>query len=91
MLNGGEMKEIIIDDHFLNNNSSNKPIFAKGVNDELWAMVLEKVYAKKYGSYSKIVAGQPSMALHDLTGAPYFIEEILVKIKMSYGTILLEI
>jgi hypothetical protein len=70
------MKEIIVDDHFLcykpGCNSSGKPVFAKGVNDELWAMVLEKVLAKKYGSYAQIEAGQPSMALHDLTGAPGF-------------------
>ena len=33
-------------------------------------MLLEKAYAKLYESYDNIVAGIPSQALNDITGAP---------------------
>jgi len=33
-------------------------------------MLLEKTYAKAYGSYFRIVGGNPANALRDLTGAP---------------------
>ena len=32
---------------------------------------MEKAYAKVYGSYENIEGGNPSIALRDLTGAPY--------------------
>ena len=33
-------------------------------------MLLEKAYAKAYGSYMRIISGNPAVALRDLTGAP---------------------
>ncbi len=58
MVDGGEMKEFVVDDYFLTGKNTHcKPTFAKGVNDELWAMVLEKAFAKRYGSYAYIAAG----------------------------------
>lgn len=37
----------------------------------MWVILLEKAYAKAYGSYWEIVGGDPVHALRDLTGAPY--------------------
>lgn len=34
-------------------------------------MLLEKAYAKAYGSYFKIEGGNSAVAFRDLTGAPY--------------------
>ena len=41
----------------------------KGQN-EIWAMIIEKAYAKAYGGYYKIHSGILSEAFRDLTGAP---------------------
>lgn len=38
-------------------------------------LLMEKAYAKVYGSYENIDSGDPSNALRDLTGAPYDIKQ----------------
>ena len=45
--------------------------FSKTDQNELWVILLEKAYAKAYGSYWEIIGGDPVHALRDLTGAPY--------------------
>ncbi len=42
------------------------------MNGSIWHIILEKAYAKFYGSYSNIISGNPCDALRDLTGAPSF-------------------
>lgn len=48
----------------------NKPIFSSSADNELWVLVLEKAFAKKFGSYDAIEAGLPGDALAEITGAP---------------------
>ena len=48
----------------------NRPAFSKGKDNELWVILLEKAYAKAFGSYYTIEGGDPADALRDLTGAP---------------------
>ena len=43
---------IVIDDRFPLKN--NKPIYSKNNGNELWVMLLEKAYAKVFGSYYAI-------------------------------------
>jgi calpain-15 len=37
----------------------------------LWAPILEKAFAKRYGNYEHITSGKPSEAVRALTGTPY--------------------
>jgi len=66
----GEWKEVVIDDFFPCNRYKKTPIFTKGNDKELWVLILEKVWAKIYGSYDSTEAGLTRECLHDLTGAP---------------------
>jgi len=60
---------VVIDDLFPTHNG--KPIFSKNNQNEIWVMLLEKAYAKIYGSYQAIEFGVTGLALSSLTGAPY--------------------
>ncbi|KRX04560.1 hypothetical protein PPERSA_04375 [Pseudocohnilembus persalinus] len=67
----GEWKQIIIDDYIPCYNG--QPIFSKNTGNEIWVMLIEKAYAKAYGSYEIIdQGGNPAYALKELTGAPCF-------------------
>lgn len=68
----GELKEIVIDDTIPCHKDKTKPTpaFAKPVGKVLWVLLLEKVWAKMYGSYKKIVNGLAVEAFRELTGAP---------------------
>ncbi len=45
----------------------------------MWVPILEKAYAKAYGSYKAIEAGNIDEAMRDLTGSPSFSFEISEK------------
>ncbi|CAD8199562.1 unnamed protein product [Paramecium octaurelia] len=76
MCNNGILQECVIDD-FIPCQKQGGPIFSKANGNELWVLLLEKAYAKIYGSYQKIEQGLAGQALKDLTGAPseYFIRK----------------
>jgi calpain-15 len=66
----GRWQEIITDDYFPCSKPDSFPAFTRGMNQELWMMVLEKSYAKIYKNYSNIENGKVNDCLSDLTGAP---------------------
>lgn len=66
----GERKEVVIDDYFPC--LFNEPCFTKAEGNELWVLILEKVWAKLHGSYERIEAGFAHNVMTDLTGAPSF-------------------
>ena len=39
--------------------------------ENIWLLLLEKAYAKAYGTYELSEGGNPAIALCDLTGASY--------------------
>lgn len=49
------------------------PLFTQNNSKEFWPMLIEKAFAKRYGSYSKLVTGTPKSAFIDLTSCPTFI------------------
>lgn len=61
---------MVVDNLFPCKNS--KPMFAKSNNNELWALILEKVWAKHHRSYQAITAGQSYEVFRDLLGAPSY-------------------
>ena len=59
---------IVIDDYIPVKKGTKDPIFVKPNGEELWAMLLEKAFAKFYGSYAKLSGGQEIGALFQITG-----------------------
>lgn len=69
----GVWQRIVVDEYFpvVQRNGKYELAFSKTDQNELWVIILEKAYAKAFGSYWEIVGGDPVHALRDLTGAPY--------------------
>ena len=66
----GVPTEIIVDDHFPCYKNGGGPLFSKPKGEELWALILEKAWAKLFGNYCVTEAGVMSDALDALLGAP---------------------
>ena len=66
----GLLKEIVIDDYFPFFKNNNELCFSSCNKNLLWVQILEKCYAKAYGSYNNIDNKQVEGILRDLTYAP---------------------
>jgi hypothetical protein len=67
----GEPKIIVVDDYFPYCNHKDDWAFSRSSDEkEIWVLLLEKAWAKIYGSYQRIEAGTTGEALPALTGAP---------------------
>ena len=66
----GEPREVVVDDRFPFDKFKEQWAFSRTTQNELWVLVLEKVWAKIYGSYQRIEAGDTAESLNALTGAP---------------------
>ena len=73
MFDMGVETDFVVDDFFPctpdNKIAFSGPKVEKGVT-ELWVLLLEKAWAKRFGSYWAIDAGATEDSLRDLTGAP---------------------
>lgn len=66
---GGKMTSVTVDD-FIPVTEDDKPAFCSTHDEELWAILLEKGFAKLHGNYDVMQGGKAGMALHILTGYP---------------------
>ena len=69
----GEPTDVVIDDHFPCFEDPEKDCwaFSRGTSEvEIWVLLLEKAYAKVYGSFERIEGGKPYQAFNTLTGFP---------------------
>ena len=64
----GKIAQVVIDDFLPCGNG--EPCFSSANSNELWVLILEKVWAKLHGSYERIVGGQSHETFRDITGAP---------------------
>ena len=64
---------VTVDDRFpCRNTTPCQPLFSRPIGKELWAILLEKAWAKLFKSYTNVEAGTVDEALEYLTGAPSF-------------------
>ena len=64
----GEYQKVYLDDYFPCIKGSNLLYFAKPNSFELWAILLEKAWAKINGGYANIISGWPCDVFRALTG-----------------------
>jgi hypothetical protein len=64
--NNGKEDIVIVDDYFPFKNGD-YPFVNSGDKTELWPTILEKAFAKKYGSYALIEGGMVHLVLAELT------------------------
>lgn len=67
----GEWQVIIVDDYFPVSKKDNNLIFCKPNLNEIWAILLEKAWAKINGGYLNTIGGLCGEVLQVITGAPY--------------------
>jgi calpain-15 len=66
----GEPVTVVVDDYFPFCNHKDQWAFSRANSNELWVLLLEKAWAKIFGSYQRIESGTSGEALPALTGAP---------------------
>ncbi len=66
----GIWENVVVDDKIPCLPSANKPIFCQSKTSEVWAILLEKAWAKIHGGYLNVESGRLEESLKALSGAP---------------------
>ena len=73
----GEKRTIVVDDYFPYDDETETWAFSQPSRantpkrpSEIWVLIIEKAWAKVFGSYQRIEAGSSGEALYPLTGCP---------------------
>lgn len=66
------MRQVVVDDYFPYDSEHGKWAMSKPSEDsnEIWVLILEKAWAKVFGSYQRIEAGTAGEAFRPLSGSP---------------------
>lgn len=78
---------MVVDDYFPYCPHKAEWAFSRANGNELWVLLMEKAWAKVFGSYQRIEAGTSGEALPCITGAPievFFHEEQKENDSLSY-------
>ena len=73
----GFLQEIVIDDYFPVNKEDDTYCFTHSKDDSLWVQIIEKAYAKAYGSYELLRNKGVEGILKDLSYAPVLVLDSL--------------
>lgn len=87
----GEKRTVVVDDYFPYDEDKETWAFSRpSHSSEIWVLVLEKAWAKVFGSYQRIEAGTAGEALYPLTGSPhkFFIHDDIRDKDYIWGRIL---
>ena len=87
----GEPKTVVVDDRFPYCPYKERWAFSRvSKTNEIWVLILEKAWAKVFGSYQRIEAGTAGEALYPLTGCPtkFFIHDDYQNKESLWQTIL---
>jgi calpain-15 len=74
----GQTHTVVVDDRFPYCPYRERWAFSRtSASNEIWVLLLEKAWAKIFGSYQRIEAGTTGEALQPLTGCPtkYYIHD----------------
>ena len=68
----GEKRTVVVDDYFPYDPEKEVWAFSRpSFKTEIWVLILEKCWAKIFGSYQRIEAGTAGEAMYPLTGSPH--------------------
>ena len=70
LCHNGHFEQVVIDDFFPYNQKTNSKVFLTEEKGYLWPQILEKAYAKLYGSYNLICDKSMENIMKDFTCAP---------------------
>ena len=70
----GHNRHVMVSDEFpcrpVKKDDLGGPLFSRTPGNDLWVLLVEKAFAKMFGTYQHIIAGLPGECLTNLTGAP---------------------
>jgi calpain-15 len=73
---GGVKTSVVVDDYVPivpeGYVGAGKPAFCSTKSEELWAILMEKAFAKLHGNFDVMQSGKSGMALHLITGFPEY-------------------
>lgn len=77
ILHKGVFQEVVVDDYFPFDDNGNLLSASPAGGSEIWVMILQKCWAKLYGSYKAVDGGFPEEVLRAISSAPTYHFEMI--------------